>query len=420
MQVLVLLFKSAFFNGLKVQMQFFRSSEAKKLFRHSGGTLAATLAVQASNFFLLAVAAQLLTTEEFARLSSIVAVVMMSSALFEFGLNVTATKIFGESRDKGVFSVAAKIRVWTLLIVMVVSSLLWVVSPADVLLAITLGAFTNVWNGMRATDQAMQQFRAFAKSSLLFALFRMLITLPLLFFVGDAVSTAIGLYFAPLAALMLVAGGWRDVRSGGGGQIKVAEIFSYAKFVYPNSIIFIALPYLPQLYIGDKLSFEAAASYGLIVAFSGPVGLLIYSLRATLLPKLFGQGALERRLWSTKGGLLLSIAWVFLLVTGGVFAEILEFFYGERFDGIRSAFLVYFAGISLTGILGIYGLSVHTLGVPQVSLYVNGLRAVALVCGLIQFGFSLMSVVLVLSTIMAVGEIVLLIVVYRCRRRCGL
>lgn len=102
-------------------MRLLRSPEAKRLFLHSGGTLAATLAVQASSFFLLAAAAQILATDEFARLSAIVAIVMISSALFDFGLNVTATKIFGESHDRGVFSVAARIRIWTLLIVVVAS-----------------------------------------------------------------------------------------------------------------------------------------------------------------------------------------------------------------------------------------------------------------------------------------------------------
>lgn len=266
----------------------------------------------------------------------------------------------------------------------------------------------------------MQQFRAFARSSLIFALFRLLITLPLLFVLGDALSAAIGLYLAPLVALLFIVGGWRDVLSGSAGKIKIAEVFSYAKFVYPNSLLFIVLPYFPQLYIDDRLSSEAAASYGLIVAFSGPVGLLIYSLRATLLPKLFGEGALERQLWSAKGFFLLSFGWVLLLVIGVVFAELIDYLYGERLEGIRAVFLVYFAGVSLTGILGIYGLSVHTLGIPQVGLYVNGLRVVALVFGLMHFGFNLMGVVLLVSIIMAVGELVLVFLVYRRMRRSAL
>ena len=377
----------------------------------------ATLTVQASNFILLAVAARLLDTEEFARLSSMVAVVMISSALFEFGLNVTATKVFGESGDLAVFNVAAKIRIWTLLVVALTSILFLKSSFRDVSLAITLGACTNIWNGMRAADQALQRFRKFVRNSFLFAAFRIIVTLPLLFLLGDAVSAAIGLYLAPMILLMLFSSGWREIRASSYGRIGIKEILSYAKFVYLNSLAFVALPYFPQLYIDEHLSSEAAAGYGLIVAFSGPVGLLIYSLRSTLLPKFFGSGSLENDVWSARGFLVLLLGWFMLLGLAFLLAEGLEYLFGVRFEGIRDAFLVYFGGVSLTGFLGIYGLSVHTLGVPQISLYVNLLRVFALFFGLIAFGESLMSVVLVVSTVMTLGEVALLFLVYRCRQR---
>lgn len=97
-------------------MVFDRKYQVRRLIAHSGSTLAATLAVQVSTFIILLLSAQVLSTEQFARLSLIVAVSMMSSAFFELGLNVTATKVFGESRDPGVFGVTMRIRLGLVLV----------------------------------------------------------------------------------------------------------------------------------------------------------------------------------------------------------------------------------------------------------------------------------------------------------------
>lgn len=409
-------------------MRLLENPKMKRLFRQSGGVLVSTLAVQFSAFVTLAIAARILPTEEFARLSLIVAVVMMSSAFFELGLNVTATKMFGESGDNGVFRVVARIRYGALALVICAGFIvfIWLGRLHDVAIALVLGAFLSIWNGMRAADQAMQQFRKFAKTSLLFSLIRLFVAFPFLFFFQNAVLVAVGLYLFPVLAIALFSGAWREVLGEKSKSIRTAEIIAYARFVYPNSILFIVLPYFPQLFIGKYLSSSVGGSYGLIMAFSGPVGLLIYSLRATLLPKMFGNGngngsgsGLEDAIWSLKGLAILACGWGFLSIFGIILAASIDYLYGDKFLDVQWAFLVYFVGFSLTGILGIYGLSIHTLGVPQLSLYVNFCRVLALILGLFLFGSSLMGVVLVVSVVMVAGEIALVFLVLRCRRGVG-
>lgn len=403
-------------------MRLLENPKMKRLFRQSGGVLVSTLAVQFSAFVTLAIAARVLPTEEFAQLSLIVAVVMMSSAFFELGLNVTATKMFGESGDDAVFRVVARIRYGVLALVIFAGLIffIWFGQLHDLAIALALGAFLSIWNGMRAADQAMQQFRRFAKTSLLFSFFRLLVAFPFLFLCQDAVLVAVGLYLFPVLAIALFSGAWREILGEKSKLIKTAEIIAYARFVYLNSILFIALPYFPQLFIGKYLSSSAGGSYGLIMAFSGPVGLLIYSLRATLLPKMFGKSdGLEDAIWSLKGLFILAGGWVFLSIFGTFLAVLIDYLYGDKFLDVQWAFLVYFVGFALTGILGIYGLSVHTLGVPQLSLYVNFCRVLALLLGLFLFGSSLMGVVLVVSVVMVAGEIALVFLVLRCRRGVG-
>lgn len=402
-------------------MVFDRNHPVRRLIAHSGSTLAATLAVQLSTFIILTLSAQVLSTEQFARLSLIVAVSMMSSALFELGLNVTATKVFGESRDAGVFSVTMRVRLGLVLVALGCGALFWRVAPGEFVLGVALGAVLNVWNGVRAEDQARQCFKEFAKNSFLLAGVRLVVALPLLFALRDAVWVVIGIYFLPVVAVLIVSSAWRRLIAKGGDQFGVASVFAYAKYVYPNSLIFIALPYLPQLLIAERLPATAGASYGLVIAFSGPVGLLIYSLRATLLPKLFGQnGSIEALVWSRRGFAVLAFGWVLLMLLGIGLSIVLDVLYGSKFLNISEAFLIYFAGTSFAGVAGIYGLSVHTLGVPQLSLSVSVARLVGLVLGLLIFNESLIEVVAVVSCVMVLGEIVLVVLLARSRRRAGL
>ena len=402
-------------------MVFDRKYQVRRLIAHSGSTLAATLAVQVSTFIILLLSAQVLSTEQFARLSLIVAVSMMSSAFFELGLNVTATKVFGESRDPGVFGVTMRIRLGLVLVALGCGAVFRGVAPVEFILGFTLGAVLNVWNGVRAEDQARQCFREFAKNSLLLAVVRLVVALPLLFVLQDAIWVAIGIYFLPVAVVLIVSSAWRRLFTKGTDELGVASVFAYAKYVYPNALIFIALPYLPQLLIAESLPVAAGASYGLVIAFSGPVGLLIYSLRATLLPKLFGQnGSIEALLWSWRGFAILAIGWVFLMLFGIGLSIALDVLYGDKFFNIGEVFLIYFACTSFAGVIGIYGLSVHTLGVPQLSLSVSVGRLVGLVIGLLIFHETLIEVVVVVSCVMVLGEMVLVVLLARRRRRVGL
>ena len=140
--------------------------------RQTGVTFLSTLAIQATTFAILALAAFVMPKEAFARLSLIVAMVMLANALFELGLNVTSTKMYGDTRDEGYLRAALAVRLACLPAGAVLGLAVWWAGAADAGLGIALGAVLNLWNGMRATDQARQDYRSFARSSLIFAVLR--------------------------------------------------------------------------------------------------------------------------------------------------------------------------------------------------------------------------------------------------------
>src|SRR5271157_1031228 len=168
--------------------------------RQTAVTFLATLAIQATTFAILALAALAMPKEAFARLSLIVAAAMLANALFELGLNLTSTKMYGETRDEGYLRAAFAVRLACLPAGTLLGLAVWRAGAADAGLGIALGAVLNLWNGLRAADQARQDYCSFARSSLAFAVLRAATGFTALYLTRNPVWTAVATYALPVVA----------------------------------------------------------------------------------------------------------------------------------------------------------------------------------------------------------------------------
>lgn len=286
--------------------------------RHTALVFLSTLALQATMFVILASAALLLEAGPFARLSLIVAAAMLASAVFELGLNVTATKMYGDSRDESFLRTAFHIRLLCLPIGLIAGLAIAVIAGlSDVGLGIGIGAALNLWNGVRASDQARQDYRSFVASSLAFAAIRGVAGLLTLYLTRDPVLTVLASSVLPLAGALFSTSARYAPGAFSVPRLPPRAVLRYAAHVYLNALTFIAIPYVPQFLIAARLDPTAVGTYGLVLIFTGPISLLVYSLRSVLLPKMLGtRSSLEDAMWSRQGLLVLGILWLTMLAGG--------------------------------------------------------------------------------------------------------
>lgn len=380
---------------------------------HTALTFFSTLAIQLTTFAILASSALVMPTEAFARLSLIVAAVMLSNSLFELGLNVTSTKMFGDTGDDGYFRSAFAVRLVCLPVALVMGGAFLQLGWGDTGLGIILGAVLNVWNGVRATDQARQDYRSFVRSSVAFAAVRGIVGILAMVLTKDPVITAIATYAVPVAAGGLSASAKYVREAFSGPRPPIRASLWYATHVYLNALTFIAIPYVPQFFIAARLDPVAVGTYGLILSFSGPVALLIYTFYSVLLPKMLGPNAkLEEMLWSWLGIAAICVAWFALLSGGGILVLVLENVFAARFPTISASFFLYFSGTSLSSLLGMYSLSVHTQGVPQLNTIVSVVRLFVLFGVLLVFGETLIATILATLIILILGQISLIFLLW--------
>lgn len=380
----------------------------REVAQYTALVFASTLAIQATTFVILASAALVLATGDFARLSLIVAATMLANGLFELGLNLTSTKMYGDTRDEGFLRTAFLIRLLCVplgCLLGLAFALGW--GAADIGLGIGLGAALNLWNGVRASDQAREDYRSFVAASLSFAALRGLAGVGTLYATRAPVLTAIAIYGLPIAGAAFSTSARYAVEAFTGPQRPVGDMLWYGTHVYLSALAFIAIPYVPQFVIASRLDAAAVGTYGLILTFTGPISLLVYSLRSVLLPKMLGDGRFEDMMWSRRGLFTIVALWVALMAGGALLGYGLEIFYGHKFPEIRSAFTVFFIGVSATAMIGLYSLSVHTLGMPQISAGV-GVAKFTILLALMSFtGATLFEVIVLTTLVMVAGEIAL-------------
>jgi O-antigen/teichoic acid export membrane protein len=391
----------------------------RRLFQDVSTTLLSTLLVQAVTFGILAVSGLVLEVDAFARLMIIVTTIMVSSGLMDFGLNATATKFYSKARDKGVLALAFKARIALVPIGAAIGAAVWWYGLRDIGLGIAIGPFLNIWNGARVADQARQYFLSFARMSIAFALVRGVGGFAALLLDVDVALVALAVYALPVLVLGASASRKRKrMRSALSAQrLSLEGVARYAVHIYLNSITFMAVPYVPQYFIASQLNTTAVATYGLIVTFTAPLSLLIYSMRSVLLPHMLGDTPeIERLIWSRRGLLLISSAWVVLTVGGGLFAAGLDIVYGHRFPQLGHLFTIYFFGYSGAATIGFYSLSTHTRDVPHLASAIGVIKLIVLMPMLFLYGENLTLIVSIAAAIMIVFEALLALLIYREKR----
>lgn len=392
------------------------AKEASGLLSQTTVTFLSTLFVQAATFVVLSISALKMPTSAFADLSIITASAMMSAALLELGISITATKWYRETLDEDVLASALIVRIAIVPIALAISTTIGsFFGMKEIALGIALGAVLNIWNGGRSADQARQDYRSFSRKSLIFATIRLTAGLATLFLVGNPMLVAVAIYALPTLAGLTLA---RRLPNWSWASISRSwDAARYALFVYIASVTFIALQYVPQFVSHARMDEGSVATYGIALTFASPVSLLVYSLRSVLLPRMIGKHTgIESFLWSRRGRFVVFATLLTMLAAGYLGSLILEFLYGGKYPDIAIIFVVFFAGYSATATIGIYSLSLHTVGVPRLGALVGLIRLTVLTITLL-FTRSLLDVVVATAVVMVASEVMLVALLARVRPR---
>lgn len=379
----------------------------REIASHTAITFISTLAIQLTTFAILALAALMLPIADFARLSIIVASVMLASALFELGLNITSTKMYGDTRDEGYLRAAFAMRLLLIPVGAALGAAVALSGLTDIGAGIALAAPLNLWNGVRATDQARQDYASFIRSSIVFAVMRGTAGLLALLIIAEPLPIAFAVYALPVAASALSASARLARQAFSAPWPQLSHAYRYAGYVYLNAVTFIAVPYVPQFFVAARLDATAVGTYGLILTFSGPIALVVNSVYNVLLPKMLTpELKVEALLWSRRGFAIIGALWLALMAGGGFFLLAMDQFYSAKFPDLLPLFVLFFSGFSASTLIGIYTLSVHTQGVPKLNAFVNVVRLIILTIAIYWLGQSLSAIVAIMVVVLLLGQLV--------------
>lgn len=392
----------------------------REVVNHASIVFFSSIFVQAATFGVQSLSAAVLPVTAFGELSLIVAAAMVSVAFFDLGLGLTATKKYCESLDDGYLRTS--FFVWSLLIPVGAAIGVFVAEVMDnrnIGIGITIGAVLNLWNGVRSVEQAREDYRSFLRSNLAFGTVRLSAGVAALCFSQSPYIVALCIYAVPLAVLPLTASSFRFAfEAFRAPRRPLTDIAGYALPVYFNAVCFVALPFVPQFFVSARLGAAEAATYGVILTFTAPTTLVINTVYNVLLPKfLDARSLLEQRLWGIEGGILMIAATVVIVLVGPIGGYGISYIYGHRFPEIGTLFSLYFVGYSISAILGVYTLSVHTLGLPTLAMYVHGIKLLATIGMLFAFGSSLRAIIAITVGMMITGQCIVIFYLVLARMR---
>lgn len=378
---------------------------------HTSVVFLSTLAVQASAMAVIALSGYVLGVEDFARLSVISTACIMTVAFLDLGLSLTTTKMYGDTGDEGHFRFAFAVRLLLIVVAAALGALIVVLGRPDIGAGIALGGFYNLWNGSRSTDQAMQDYRSFTGSSLVFAGLRLAGGLTTLWALRDPLIVAVALYLTPVAAIVFsrsystVRRAFQDFTWPGN------RVLRYALLTHTAQFLFLSILYAPQFFIEAQLPAADVGRFGLIMTFTGPVSLLVTSVRNVLLPKMLGTSSdIERLLWSRKGAQIIGLLWLALMLGGAATGLVIELLYSHKYPNTFWPFLIFYAGFMTAGTIGLTSLSMHTQGVPHYAVIMNAAKLGAFIPLLLLLGTSLLLIVTITAVVTVLGEIALILI----------
>jgi O-antigen/teichoic acid export membrane protein len=374
------------------------------LLRSFLAVLVSGLVVNAATFVILALAPLMLTIEDFAKLTLGVAAVMFLATLLDFGLSITSTRQFAATRDPAYLSLSIKTRLalFTALGSLAGALCMWP-EARPFAIALLAAAALNIWTGLRAADQAREDFASFARANLLFSAARIGFAGAGLAS-GSWIAVMLGLFVVPVIAIAVFksAGVLRTIRPKASPVL--APSARYARFVFMSAVCYGGLMALPAAIAGLRLDPVGIGTIGLANTFIGPVTLLNTAFRLVLLPRITAsETALRPRLNGTR--IAMALALTLLCAAGaGLLGDIL---YGQRFALAGPVIGIMTAGMLATSILGLMNLDVHRVGAPSVEALTNLGRLLITAPILWLSGTSVLLLSLAAAVCLVVGEIVL-------------
>ena len=380
--------------------------------------LGSNLAVNLSSFLVLALAGRIMSIEEFAKLSLIVAGSQLLSSALDLGTNVGTVKKYAESKEGRFLSALVWIKVAVACCCcggLVIGYKLGV--PPAWLIVLACAASIDLWSGARALDQARMDFSGLAQANIAFAALRCVLGIAGLA-TGSAFMVAMAFFIGPLLAV--AAYKWRTTAAltDRFDADTAREVLHYAWPVYVSAILFTLALYYPQFVIARQLDASAVATFGVLLIFLGPLGLINASVRIYLLPRFAGKEVKRADVLANPRAMAMIVGVLVLALIGvAIGALLIEQIYGARYPGIGLPFWVFISLWLLTLYLGVFNLDVHRLGRVDAEAWVNAARLATLIIALWLFGRDLLSIVIVSAFIMFAGECVLFMVIGHLARR---
>jgi O-antigen/teichoic acid export membrane protein len=350
------------------------------------------------SFVVQIAAARALGVREFGVLSLALSVTLLTGAIGELGLNLTAIRLFNKhSGDPK----AQKILLGSVLAfkTTIFASLLAVSVPIGHLLACNLsgdsenwllfavalatGGLLFFWTYLQSLFQCYRQFNKLAAYTMLYSGLRLVALVAAYTLIGGGsllwllatytLPTAIlfGVGLIPIASKLLAL-------SILAPQLSIAtlkEAVAYSKWVALSGIAYIAMPYLARFILAVRASIEEVGIFSAGMTFTVAFSTLNTAVRAVIFPQvtaLEGREEIRRYL-----GRLARIApyYAVLAVLGIACLGALQWaVLGEKYQAALPVFLVTAGAFAAVVFLGLETMLVHTMMRPQVDAWVNVLR----------------------------------------------
>lgn len=327
--------------------------------------------VNATTFAVLAAAPLVLAVEEFARLSLAVAGVMFLVAVLDLGLSVTSTRQFAATRDPAYLSLSVRMRLLLCagLGVPAVAAMAWPVALPFAVVVLGAAAL-NLWMGLRAADQAREDFKKFSRSNLAFAAARLLFGGAALL-TGSWVAVAISLFVAPVIAIGMMKFTEMQRLTVASPKPVVWQTVKYAAWVAMSAACYNAIMALPAAVAGSRLDAVGIGTIGLAATFVGPVSLINNAIRLIVLPKIsaVSDGANGRMTRATWAALTLAMGVFTLLLAGAA-----HLIYAVHYPAVGAVVGVIVGSVLFAVPIGLLNMDVHRQGVPWIEAWANLVR----------------------------------------------
>lgn len=414
----------------KIMQGFLKFLTKNKFSQHFGNFKKVFLSTLINNLVAFAItlyATKSLEIEDFGVLALYISFIGIGSLLVNFGFSVSIIRFYKKYKNPDVFYTSI---LWNLVQVFLILFLstpiysnlvgsfpllkgkFWEVFY--VLFAISL---LNVWQTLRASDQAEGDFKSYRNNTYLYAGIR---TICFFIFLLLNPSKQINyiyfihfLFTIPLSVLLLYNLGTRFRLKRFSFKFKIFfKLINYGKWIVASGVAFVLILRLPQMNLANAGQEGQLGLYGTSLTFLAIFSLINESVRSILLPEVIGFDS-EEKLDKFKKKLI-SIFPIYLLICGFTVLGLSVFQYFFMSGVYQQAiviFIVQSIGLALTMFIGYYNVLIHNIGKPHIDAITNLLRISILFIVLPLIPQTALSFSLGLVSILVLGEIFACVVV---------